>query len=96
MGGAERAVLALSRWLGDRGLAHHFVTYEDRADLAGQAGHAVTVVQLKPEMRARRKVAALRRYFETRKEAPRPLMSGYQPALHATLAGVRGVSLPDA
>jgi glycosyltransferase involved in cell wall biosynthesis len=90
MGGAERAVLALSRWLYGRGLAHHFVTYEDRADLAAQAGHPVVVVQLRPEMRARKKVDALRQYFAGRKGWPRPLVSGYQPALHATLAGVRG------
>jgi glycosyltransferase involved in cell wall biosynthesis len=90
MGGAERAVLALSRWLYGQGLAHHVVTYEDRADLAAQAGHPVVVVQLRPEMRARKKIAALRKYFETRKGWPRPLVSGYQPALHATLAGVKG------
>jgi glycosyltransferase involved in cell wall biosynthesis len=41
-------------------------------------------------MRARSKIAALRRYFRTRKDAPPPLLSGYQPALHATLAGLRG------
>jgi glycosyltransferase involved in cell wall biosynthesis len=50
----------------------------------------VEVIELLPEMRAAKKVAALRRYFAAQREAPKPLMSGYQPALHATLAGIRG------
>jgi glycosyltransferase involved in cell wall biosynthesis len=90
MGGAERSVLALSRWLTERGLANHFVTYEDRADLAAHAGHSIEVVQLRPEMRVAKKVAALRKYFAGRVGAPAPLMSGFQPVLHATLAGMRG------
>lgn len=90
MGGAERSALALSRWLSERGLANHFVTYEDRADLAGHADHRVEVVQLRPEMQVTKKVAALRQYFAERVGAPVPLMSGFQPALHATLAGVQG------
>jgi glycosyltransferase involved in cell wall biosynthesis len=90
MGGAERSLLALSRWLFERGVAHHFVTYEDRAGLANYAGHPVVVVELKPEMRATKKVAALRRYFAGRRGGPQPLTSGFQPAMHATLAGLRG------
>jgi glycosyltransferase involved in cell wall biosynthesis len=90
MGGAERSVIALSRWLQGRGLRHHFVTYLDRIDITAYADHPMTVVQLRPEMRASKKIAALRRYFATRKGAPAALMSGYQPALHASLAGIRG------
>src|ERR1700744_277782 len=90
MGGAERSVLALSRWLYQQGLPNHVVTYIDHIGLAKYADHPLEVVKLRPEMRAAKKVAALRRYFAAQREAPKPLMSGYQPALHATLAGMRG------
>jgi glycosyltransferase involved in cell wall biosynthesis len=90
MGGAERSVLALSRWLYTHDLPHHFVTYQDRAGLATYAAHPVTVVKLQPKMQATRKIASLRRYFATRKDGLKPLVSGYQPALHATAAGIRG------
>jgi len=90
LGGAERSVLALYRWLLQHNLPHHFVTYVDRADLATHADHPITVVQLQPELRATKKVLALRNYFAARRGGPAPLMSGFQPALHATLAGIRG------
>jgi glycosyltransferase involved in cell wall biosynthesis len=90
MGGAERSVLALSRWLLAHGVPHHFVTYVDHIDMAARAGHPITVVQLRPAMRAANKVLALRRYFAARRGAPAALMSAYQPVLHATLAGMRG------
>src|ERR1700742_257162 len=89
MGGAERSVLALSRWLYQQEIPNHVVTYVDHIALAKYAEHPLDVVQLRPEMRAAKKIAAMRRYFAGR-EAPKPLMSGYQPALHATLAGIRG------
>ena len=88
--GAERSVVALSRWLQERGLEHHFVVYEDRAGLAARAGHPVEVVQLLPGDGARRRALALRAYFAKAQGAWRPLVSGYQAALHATLGGVRG------
>jgi glycosyltransferase involved in cell wall biosynthesis len=90
MGGAERSVLALSRWLLERGLPHHFVTYVDHIDMARHSGHPITVVQLLPDMRPVSKIRALRRYFAAHGGAPVPLMSAYQPALHATVAGLRG------
>ena len=90
MGGAERSVLALSRWLMQHSLPHHFVTYVDRVGLTAHADYPINVIQLKPPMRAMKKVAALRQYFSARPGAPAPLMSGFQPALHATLAGIRG------
>ena len=90
MGGAERSVLALSRWLYQQGLPNHVVTYIDHIGLAKYADHPLEVFELRPEMRAAKKVAALRRYFAAQRDAPKPLMSGYQPALHATLAGMRG------
>lgn len=90
MGGAERSVLALSRWLYQQGIPNHVVTYIDHVGLAKFADHPLDVIELRPEMRAAKKVAAMRRYFAERREAPKPLMSGYQPALHATLAGMRG------
>jgi glycosyltransferase involved in cell wall biosynthesis len=93
MGGAERSVLALSHWLWERGLAAQVVTYADHVGIAQHAHWPVEVVELRSEistMRARRKIAALRRYFREQPGAYKPLMSGYQPALHATLAGIRG------
>jgi glycosyltransferase involved in cell wall biosynthesis len=90
MGGAERSVLALSRWLYQHQIPNHVVTYIDHVGLAKHAEHPLEVVELRPEMRAAKKIAAMRRYFASQPKAPKPLMSGYQPALHATLAGMRG------
>ncbi len=91
MGGAERSVLALSRWLSAHRLPNHIVTYQDHIGLGSFASHPITVVELRPEMRAIPKISALRRSFAARPAAsPKPLMSGYQPALHGALAGLRG------
>ena len=90
MGGAERSVLALARWLYAQDIPCHVVTYVDHVGLAKHAEHPLEVVELRPQMRARKKIAALRHYFSTHHDGPKPLMSGYQPALHATLAGLRG------
>jgi glycosyltransferase involved in cell wall biosynthesis len=89
-GGAERSVLALLRWLHERGIPSHLVTYADHCDITQYAAYPLQVIQLKATG-ARRRIAALRSYFRARPvNAPRPLLSGYQPALHATLAGMRG------
>jgi glycosyltransferase involved in cell wall biosynthesis len=90
MGGAERSVLALSRWLYQHEIPNHIVTYIDHVGLAKHAGHPLEVVELRPNMHAAKKIGSLRRYFRMQRGAPKPLMSGYQPALHATLAGLRG------
>lgn len=90
MGGAERSVLALSRWLYQHGIPNHIVTYIDHIGLSKHAQHPLEVVELRPRMRAANKIAALRRYFRTQPDSSKPLMSGYQPALHATLAGLHG------
>ena len=91
MGGAERSVLALCRFLHERGVPHRVATCVDHIGLEKHADTPVEVVQLRPVMAARAKVSALRRYFShVPPSAPKPLMSGYQPALHATLAGLRG------
>jgi glycosyltransferase involved in cell wall biosynthesis len=90
-GGAERSVLALSHWLYRQRMENHFVTYVDHLGLAPYASHPITIVQLKPEPGPRAKVRTLRRYFkELPPDSPKPLGSGYQAALHSTLAGVRG------
>lgn len=88
-GGAERSVVALSRWLYQQGRPNHVVVYYDRCNLTQHAIHPLEVVELKPAPSPRNKIAALRRYFRQH-PAPKPLLSGYQPALHATLAGMRG------
>ena len=90
MGGAERSVLALSRFLTLRAIPCHVLTYADHIGLASYADHPLEVVQLNPVMRAPQKILALRRHFAALPANPHPLMSGYQPALHATLAGLRG------
>jgi glycosyltransferase involved in cell wall biosynthesis len=90
-GGAERSLLALSHWLYQRGLPSRLVTYYDHCDLARYASHPIEIVQLKPAAGVRAKVAALRRYCkQVPPDSPKLLTSGYQSALHATLAGVRG------
>jgi glycosyltransferase involved in cell wall biosynthesis len=89
-GGAERSALALARWLHQRNLPSHIVTYADHCNLAQFASHPLPIVVL-GEIGARRRIRALRRYFQSLPAgSPHPLVSGYQPALHATLAGVRG------
>ncbi|WP_433964177.1 glycosyltransferase family 4 protein [Tunturiibacter gelidiferens] len=89
-GGAERSVLALSRWLYQRHRRNHIVTYFDRCNFAQYATHPLQVIELKPSSGARNKIAALRTYFNQHPpNSPKPLASGYQPALHATLAGQR-------
>lgn len=88
-GGAERSIVALSRWLYQQGCPNHLVTYFDHCNLASYATHPLQVIELRPVPRARNKIAALRRYFHQH-PSPKPLLSGYQPALHATLAGMRG------
>ena len=89
-GGAERSVLALARWLHAHTLPCHVVTYSDRCNLAHYATHPLPVVVLNASG-ARKRIAALRRYFKSHPaNSPPPLVSGYQPALHSTLAGLRG------
>jgi glycosyltransferase involved in cell wall biosynthesis len=89
-GGAERSALALLDWLYRRGLPAHVVTYADRCGLAAFATHPIEIVELHA-IGARKRIAALGAYFRGRPAfAPQPLLSGYQPALHATLAGMRG------
>jgi glycosyltransferase involved in cell wall biosynthesis len=91
LGGAERSLLALSGWLHQHGLAHYLLTYIDHCNLAQYATHPVTIVELKPASGARHKITSLKRHFQERGPSPfSPLVSGYQPALHATLAGLRG------
>jgi glycosyltransferase involved in cell wall biosynthesis len=90
-GGAERSVLALARWLHARNLPCHIVTCVDHCNLAQFASHPLPVVQLRPHVGATKRIAALRRYFKSLPAgSPHPLASGYQAALHATLAGLRG------
>jgi glycosyltransferase involved in cell wall biosynthesis len=90
-GGAERAALALARWLTERELPVHIVCYSDRSDLASYADFPLEVVQLLPRPAAIAKIGALRKYFAcSAASLLKPLLSGYQPAMHGTLAGLRG------
>jgi glycosyltransferase involved in cell wall biosynthesis len=90
-GGAERSIVALSRWLYQHNLPNHLVTYIDHCNLAQYATHPMQVIELRPAAGARKKIAALGHYFQHQPaDAYKPLLSGYQPALHATIAGIRG------
>lgn len=89
-GGAERSCMALCRWLSQHGIPNHILTYQDRVGLPSLADHPLRVIELNPRMRPLFKVTRLREYFRVHPPAYHPLMSGYQPALHATLAGLRG------
>lgn len=90
MGGAERSCLGLARWLYEHGIESHFVTYVDKVGLERFANHPLKVVQLRPQMDALHKIRAMRHYFAARSGGPKPLTSGYQPALHASLGGLHG------
>jgi glycosyltransferase involved in cell wall biosynthesis len=90
-GGAERALLALSRWLHERGLEHRVLLYYDDIHLSFYAHHPIDIFTLNPEAHVVHKVAMLQAYFDdVPKDAPKPLMSGIQPALHASLARIKG------
>lgn len=89
-GGAERADLALSRWLYEHGIANRVLTYRDAVGLAKYVSHPLEVVALNPTGGFRSKLAALKQHFAGISEQSRLIVSGYQPALHATLAGARG------
>ncbi len=90
-GGAERAAVALCRYLTDRNLDCQVATYEDRCGLSTYSSFPLRVVQLHPTSGVAAKVRALRKFFLPQfGAAMHPLLSGYQPALHASLAGMRG------
>lgn len=90
MGGAERSCLALAHWLHTHSIPAHIVCYADNVGLERFATGPLSVVQLRPKMSAIHKIRALGRYLRSRPGAPAPLLSGYQTALHAAAAGVRG------
>jgi glycosyltransferase involved in cell wall biosynthesis len=90
-GGAETGVVALSRWLDARSLAHRIVLYVDRIGLNRYADHPMDIVSLDPGEGPVRKTMALRRYYRGLPAgAPKPLAAGIQAALHTTLAGQLG------
>ncbi len=86
MGGAERSMLALGRWLHAHGRPVYLLTYYDRIGLEAHADFPLPTLELKPPANARAKVAALRFHFAGRQGHPPPITSGYQPALHCALA----------
>jgi glycosyltransferase involved in cell wall biosynthesis len=89
-GGAERSALALARWMNEHGRTCQVVTYADHCGLAKYATHPLEMVELEAAG-TRSRIAALGGWARARgPNAPQVLMSGYQPALHGTLAGLRG------
>jgi glycosyltransferase involved in cell wall biosynthesis len=95
-GGAERSFLSLCAWLHRHSLPYRLVVYWDRVGLEQFASHPLNKTELLPDHNPRSKILALRRYFASAHPSAslggsfQPLLSGYQPALHATLAGLRG------
>jgi glycosyltransferase involved in cell wall biosynthesis len=89
-GGAERSLIALSRWLYERAISHQVLLYYDGIHLTHYSDHPIDVFVLNPDRNPQHKIAMLRAYFDTEPHAAGPLMSGLQPALHASLAGIRG------
>jgi glycosyltransferase involved in cell wall biosynthesis len=93
-GGAERSFLALCDWMHRHSLPYRLLVYWDRVGLEQFASHPLNKTELLPSKNPGSKVFALREYFSsihsTSSTPFQPLMSGYQPALHATLAGLRG------
>lgn len=90
-GGAERSFLTLCDWLHRHSFPYRLVVYWDRVGLEKFATHPLNKVELLPKNSPLAKVRTLRKYFASEASSPyRPLMSGYQPALHASLAGLRG------
>ena len=88
MGGAERSILALGRWLSGHAKPVYLLTYYDRIGLERHADFPLPTVVLNPANNARAKVAALRQHFAGRQGHPPPITSGYQPALHCALARI--------
>ena len=88
-GGAERSVLALSRWLHATGRPHRFLCYWDRIGLGRHAVHPIVVTELAPRPSVIAKILALRR-FAAGLSGSTFLMSGYQAALHGAVAGLGG------
>lgn len=87
MGGAERSMLALGRWLHQHGKPVYLLTYYDRVGLTRHADFPLPTVALDPPPKARAKIAALHQHLAARQPgSPPPITSGYQPALHCALA----------
>lgn len=90
-GGAERSLLALSRWLHERNMPHRLLLYYDDIHLSFFSSHPIDILTLNPDRHVMHKVGMLQAYFEDEpKDAPKPLMSGIQAAMHASLAGIKG------
>jgi glycosyltransferase involved in cell wall biosynthesis len=90
-GGAERSLVALSRWLHERNMQHRLLLYYDDINLSFYADHPIDIQRLNPDPHVMHKVGMLQAYFEDEpKDAPTPLMSGMQAAMHASLAGIKG------
>jgi glycosyltransferase involved in cell wall biosynthesis len=90
-GGAERGLLALSRWLHDHALPHRLLLYYDWIGLSHYSYHPVDVFVMNPERNPRHKIAMLQAYFDSEPQSEfKPLTSGIQPAMHAAMAGLRG------
>ncbi len=90
-GGAERSFLALCSWLHKNDLPYRLVLYWDHIGLERFAQFPLKKTELLPGKTAWNKIRSLKNYFSSLPDtSPKALMSGYQPALHATLAGLRG------
>ncbi len=90
-GGAERVIVALLDWLGRRAIPHRLVVYYDHIGMARYMARTSNITVLAPWRSPLAKIAALRAYCSRlAANDPKPLMSGFQGALHASAAGLRG------
>jgi len=90
-GGAERSLLALSRWLHERQRPHRLLLYYDGISLSHYSDHPIDIFVMNPDRNPRHKIAMLEAYFDGEpKDAPKALMSGLQAAMHAGMAGIKG------
>ena len=90
-GGAERSLLALSRWLHERGLPHRLLLYYDGIRLSHYSDHPIDVFPMNPNRNPRHKIAMLEAYFDSEPQGlAKPLMSGFQAAQHASMARIQG------
>lgn len=90
LGGAERSCLALVRWMHGQGLPCRVLTYSDRVPLRDHVNFPLLETELLPGADPKVRIRSLKTFFAGHPLRYRPLCSGIQAAIHASMAGVRG------
>lgn len=94
-GGGERILLALSRYLHGRQVAHRVVSYYQDIDLARYADWPLSVTKLEPPRQGLRKASTLGRFLRGLQSdsSTTALLIGLQAALHAGALQLRRYAL---